>query len=307
MTPTFVQTPPSPLQRLQVPYPVEFYLKRDDLLALGPDDPLCGNKWRKLLPNIERLLSAGLTRLLTFGGAYSNHIAAVASAGQHYGLDTIGMIRGELVEPLNPTLSRAKRAGMTLVAMDRESYRHKEQSEQQERLLQEWGPCLIVPEGGTNQWARQGAAAIIDELEGQLGRHPDVICVSCGTGGTMAGLIEGTEGRGAHILGISALKGRFLEQEIRQQLSRPYDNWSLHFDAHFGGYAKWKPPLLTFINHFRETYDIQLEPLYTGKMMAGLFDLLAQGVWPEGSLIVALHTGGLQGLEGFRERFGPLV
>ncbi|MHC2990075.1 1-aminocyclopropane-1-carboxylate deaminase [Pontibacter sp. HJ8] len=297
----------APLQQLFSPLfeeqGIALWVKREDLLH----PTISGNKWRKLRYNLEEAQQLGKDTLLTFGGAYSNHIAAVAAAGQEFGFRTIGMIRGEEHLPLNPTLSFATRAGMELHYVSREDYRHKQEPDFLARLSLQFNQPYILPEGGTNALAVKGCTEIVSDISIEY----DYICCACGTGGTLAGIIAGLEGK-RQVLGFPALKGgEFLREEIEQLIEsyngKQYANWQLVTDYHFGGYAKVKPELLAFMRDFGEQHQLPLEPIYTGKMFYGLLDLIQKGYFPGGSRIIAVHTGGLQGNAGFRERLGVEV
>lgn len=306
--------PPSPLQMLEDEWlaakKIQLWIKRDDLLRVGDEHAFCGNKWRKLKYNLLEAHRQNLSTLLTFGGAYSNHLAAVAQAGQIFDFQTIGIIRGEAHELLNPTLEFCKRQGMHLHHLDRESYRHKHELAFEERLRKQFGEFYLLPEGGTNALALQGCREIVSEIGQQIdGEMPDFIAVSCGTGGTLAGIILELAGR-SRVLGISVLKGDFLKQEVSQLLEtsgKIYSNWQIQTNYHCGGYAKFTPELIEFINQFKAKYGIPLDPVYTGKLFFGLFDLIRKNFFPPGSSIVAVHTGGLQGIAGFNERFGHVI
>lgn len=295
---------PAPLQLLSDPLfrqkGIRLYLKREDLLH----PTVSGNKWRKLKYNLQAAQAQGKTTLLTFGGAYSNHIAAVAAAGTAYGFATMGFIRGEEHRPLNPTLSAAAAAGMQLFYLDRESYRRKSDPAYCQELQRQYPGAYLLPEGGTNALALQGCTEILADIAEPY----DVVCAAVGTGGTLAGIIAGLAGE-KEVIGFPALKGgAFLEAEIKQLLhnfaGRDYSNWRLETAYHFGGYARIKPELITFIRDFKARHQVQLEPVYTGKMLFGLVDLIRRDRFKPGTTIVALHTGGLQGLAGFRERLG---
>lgn len=279
---------------------IALWVKREDLLH----PTISGNKWRKLKYNLQEAKRLQHDTLLTFGGAYSNHIAAVAAAGQEFGFKTIGIIRGEEHLPLNPTLSFATSAGMALHYISREAYRQKSEPLYLAQLAELFGNPYIIPEGGTNELAVQGCTEIVTDIPIDY----DYICCASGTGGTIAGIIAGLEGN-KQVLGFPALKGsEFLKEEIEQLIHRynggRYDNWQLITDYHFGGYAKVKPELLDFIRSFQQEHQLPLEPVYTGKMFYGLVDLIRGGFFPKGSRIVAVHTGGLQGNAGFQERLG---
>ena len=258
---------------------------------------ISGNKYRKLKYNILEAQRFQKTRLLTFGGAYSNHIAAVAAAGTEFGFKTIGVIRGEeLVAKVadNPTLSFAKKQGMHFHFVSRESYRLKATNDFIESLKSKFGDFYLIPEGGTNTLAIKGCEEILTEND----KNFDFICCSVGTGGTISGLIN-SSGSSQKILGFPALKGEFLKEEISKFANNP--NWDLISDYHFGGYAKINTELISFINEFKAQYGLPLDPVYTGKMMYGVFDLMRQGYFPKGAKILAIHTGGLQGIQGMND------
>lgn len=296
-----------PLQQLHDPLlqaqDVTLWIKREDLLHTH----ISGNKWRKLKYNLQEARRLQHATLLTFGGAYSNHIAATAAAGKEYGFQTIGIIRGEEHLPLNPTLAFATYCGMQLHYISREKYRQKDEPAFLEELREQYNQPYMLPEGGTNLLAVKGCAEIIEDISIDY----DYICCAAGTGGTAAGIVAGLAGK-KQVLVFPALKGgEFLQQEIAELAlsysGYKYNNWQLITNYHFGGYAKVKPELLAFIQDFRQRYNIPLEPVYTGKMMYGLFDLIRQGYFPKGSRIVAVHTGGLQGNAGFKERLGVAI
>ena len=246
---------------------VRLMLKRLDLVH-----PLIsGNKWYKLKYNLLAAREQGYETLLSFGGAYSNHIHALAAAGHEYGFKTIGVIRGEAHVPLNPTLQFAVDHGMRLFYLNRADYRRKASNEIIEKLKAEFGDFYLVPEGGSNALAVKGCAETIADIDEAF----DVIVCACGTGGTLAGLIAGLAGR-RQALGVAVLKGAgFLNDEVTSLLQsavgQVYANWQINLDYHFGGYAKVKPELLNFIREFEMQHGIPLEPIYTGKMMFGLF------------------------------------
>ena len=294
----------APLQKLHDPLLEErgitLWIKREDLLH----PHISGNKWRKLKYNLQAAQEQQKCTLLTFGGAYSNHIAATAAAGKAYGFKTIGIIRGEEHLPLNPTLNFATSCGMELHYISREKYRQKGEYAFLKELAEQFNDPYIIPEGGTNSLAVKGCAELVQDIN----INYDYICCASGTGGTIAGIIAGLAGE-KQVLGFPALKGgEFLQQEIEELVynysGQKYSNWQLVTDYHFGGYAKVKPELVAFIQQFQEQHQIPLEPIYTGKMMYGLYDLIKQDYFEKGSTIVAVHTGGLQGNAGFRERLG---
>ena len=272
---------------------VELWLKRED--EIHPI--ISGNKFRKLKYNLTTAKKEGKTKLLTFGGAYSNHISAVAEAAHLVGLESIGVIRGdELVNQLpelfkhNATLAHANNNGMQFHFESRENYRNKETVEQLEIYKSKFGDAFVIPEGGTNFQAIKGCSEILNEEDSKF----DIVCCSAGTGGTAAGLIESTK-RHQQVVAFSALKGDFLTKEIKTWTNKT--NWKLNSDFHFGGYAKVSDNLIAFINSFYELHHIPLDPIYTGKMFFGLFQLIKSGYFSENTRILAIHTGGLQGVE----------
>lgn len=273
---------------------VRVFVKREDL-----NHPVVsGNKWRKLKYNLQEAKRLGNKKLLTFGGAYSNHIHAVAGAGKVYGFETIGIIRGEETLPLNDTLAYAKSCGMKLHYLSRGEYREKDTSYVKESLHKKFDPCYIIPEGGTNMLAIKGCAEIIGDLNDSYHQY----CLPVGTGGTISGVIKGLKGSG-NVIGFSALKGSFLTSEVDKLLSEystnRYDNWYINSDYHFGGYAKVKPELLQFMSDFELKHDMLLDPIYTGKAMYGLYQLIHNDKIQPGERILFIHTGGLQGRNGF--------
>ena len=280
----------TPLQIVEDPVFIErgiqFYIKRDDLIH-----PLVsGNKWRKLKYNFLEAEKLGFDTLLTFGGAYSNHIAAVAAAGQATGFSTIGIIRGEeLNETVNPTLRFAASCGMKLVFVSRSTYKDKE------LLAQPYGQgCYVIPEGGSNALAAKGVAEVVAEIQTQLNKPFDFLCTPLGTGGTAAGLVVG---KAKNVLVFPSLKITKEEAKamIENHLSGEDSIIEVLTNYHFGGYGKANDVLWDFIEMFNHQTHIPLERVYTGKMMFGLYDLLKKGYFKTGSVIVALHTGGLQG------------
>jgi len=275
---------------LEMNFDVQLFLKREDLIHPF----ISGNKFRKLKYNLEEAKILGFKTLLSFGGAFSNHITAVAAAGKEFGLNTIGVIRGEeLVEEIehNPTLKFAEQCGMQFKFVTREVYRNKTSVHFIEGLKAEFGDFYLLPEGGTNTLAVKGCEEILTEQDTDF----DYICCSVGTGGTISGLINCSK-PGQQILGFSSLKGDFLKEDIGKFVEKK--NWQLITDYHFGGYAKINETLISFINEFKSKNQIPLDPIYTGKMMFGIFDLIEKGFFPKGSKILAIHTGGLQGIEG---------
>ena len=273
-------------------------MKREDLLH--PE--VSGNKFRKLKYNLKNAIFEGHYTILTFGGAFSNHIAATAAAGRACELQTIGVIRGEelgldLSKTLreNPTLAFAASCGMRFEFVTRSDYREKASAEFLQRLRKKFGDFYTVPEGGTNEFAVKGCEEILSEEDKEF----YVICCAMGTGGTISGIINASEEK-QKVLGFPALKGDFLKAEV-EHFSRK-NNWEVIPNYHFGGYAKVDRDLIDFINSFKKNYGIQLDPVYTGKMMYAIFDMIQKGQFSKNSRILAIHTGGLQGIAGMNKR-----
>ncbi|SMF53959.1 1-aminocyclopropane-1-carboxylate deaminase [Streptomyces sp. Amel2xC10] len=282
---------PSPLQEVADErferHGVRLLLKRDDLIH--PE--LIGNKWRKLVPNLER--AAGRT-LLTFGGAYSNHLRATAAAGRLLGLPTVGVVRGDELagRPLNPSLARCAADGMRLHFADRASYRRKAEPETLAALLRAAGAedAYVVPEGGSNTLAVRGCRALGEELRGRA----DVVALACGTGGTLAGLAAGLAPE-QRALGIPVLKGGFLAEEIQALQQRAFGarrgDWRLDERFHFGGYARVPAELDAFADDFERRHGIPLERLYVAKSLYALVTLAEEGAFTPGTRLAAVVTG----------------
>nr|WP_202447592.1 pyridoxal-phosphate dependent enzyme [Streptomyces sp. SID5468] len=268
---------------------VRLALKRDDLIH--PRIP--GNKWRKLTPNLEAARAAGYGTLLTFGGAYSNHLRATAAAGRLLGLATIGVVRGEELagRPLNPSLAQAAADGMRLHFVDRASYRRKTEPAFVDELRARFGDFLALPEGGSNALAATGCLELGRELRG----HADVVAVACGTGGTLAGLAAGL-GPDARAIGFPVLKGGgFLADEVtrlqHEAFGGPRGAWTLDTRFHGGGYARTTPRLTAFAEEFAARHGLLPEPVYVAKMLYGVFTLAAEGAFAPGTRIAAVVTG----------------
>ncbi|MFF4157579.1 1-aminocyclopropane-1-carboxylate deaminase/D-cysteine desulfhydrase [Streptomyces sp. NPDC001678] len=261
-------------------------LKRDDLIH--PDLP--GNKWRKLEPNLRAAATSGARTLLTFGGAYSNHLRATAAAGRLLGFGTIGVVRGDELagRPLNPSLARCAADGMRLRFVDRATYRRKAEPE----VLASLAPpdAFVIPEGGSNAAAAQGCTELGRELRGVA----DVVGVACGTGGTLAGLAAGLSD-GQRAIGFPVLKGGFLEAEILRLQDEAFGgrrgDWVLDDRFHGGGYAKSSAELEGFTADFAVRHGITLESVYVAKMLYGLTTLAREGAFAPGTGVVAVITG----------------
>ncbi len=278
---------------------IRLLIKRDDLIH----EHISGNKWRKLKYNLSEAVQQNHHTLLTFGGTYSNHIAATAFAAEKAGFSSIGVIRGE-DDASNPTMKFAREHGMQLYFVSREDYRKKNDDDFINGLEEKFGRFFLIPEGGANGLGVRGCAEILPEIKEDF----DVVCSVAGTGTTLAGLSISLR-ENQKLLGFPALKGAdFLSGEIERLMGesglRPPStiNHQLITDYHFGGYAKMKPDLLEFIQGFTERTGIPLDPIYTGKMMFGIYDLIRNGFFPKRTVILAIHSGGLQGWLGMKHR-----
>lgn len=263
-----------------------------------------GNKYFKLKYNLQRARDEGYHQLLSFGGAYSNHIHALALAGQQWGMATVGVIRGEAVQPLNPTLADAQAAGMQLHFVSRQQYRDKHQALFKQALQQQFPDSYWLPEGGSNVLGVRGCM----DIAGLIDPEAELIVLPCGTAATLAGVAAACPDR--QVLGVSVLKNAHdLEERVQGYLTQLCDagyidaipnNWSINHDYHCGGYAKVSPELAAFINDFEQQTQIPLEPVYSGKMFYAVNQLLKTGGIDTATPLAAIHTGGLQGLRGMR-------
>ena len=275
---------------LELPNGISLYIKREDLIHPF----VSGNKFRKLKYNLLEAKTQNKDTLLTFGGAFSNHIAAVAYAGKDKGFKTIGIIRGdELRDKIseNPTLQFAENCGMQFEFVSREEYRLKSENHFLEKLKMKFGDFYLIPEGGTNELAIKGCEEILTENDADF----DFICCAIGTGGTISGIINSVLDH-QKVLGFPSLKGDFLQDEIRNFVET--QNWELITGYHFGGYGKVSEELIAFINQFYAETKIPLDPIYTGKMVFGVINLISENYFPANSKILLIHTGGIQGIQG---------
>lgn len=276
---------------------IKLLIKRED-----QNHPhISGNKWWKLKYNLQAAQQQKHNTLLTFGGAYSNHIYATAAAAHELGLKSIGIIRGEETLPLNATLAFAKSRGMQLHYVPREAYRSKTSVEFIQSLHDRFGDFYLIPEGGTNALAVKGVAEFAQQLQQQVSF--DYVCLPVGTGGTIAGLIAGMNQQ-TQVVGISVLKnGEFLVDEVKNHLKnfsdRVYGNWCIETSYHHGGYAKTNPQLFEFIREMNQQHQLPLDPVYTAKLMWGVIDMIEKEKFTRGSKVLMLHTGGLQGNQNF--------
>lgn len=269
---------------------ISLFIKREDRIH-----PLIsGNKYRKLKYNISKAKNEGFGTLLTFGGAFSNHIVATACAANENGFKSIGIIRGEELAfkwQENPTLAFATALGMQLKFIPRKHYKIKHTSEFIEELKAEFDDFYLIPEGGTNDLAVKGCEEILTENDSDF----NIVCCSVGTGGTIAGIINSAYPE-QHVIGFPALKGDFLKEDICKFANNK--NWELQIKYNFGGYAKMNIELCDFLNDFKDKTQIPLDPIYTAKMIYGILDMVKKGEFKPNTKILAIHTGGLQGIAG---------
>ncbi len=272
---------------------ITLVLKREDLLHPF----ISGNKFRKLKYNIQKVQESNSNKLITFGGAFSNHIAATAFACHEAKIPCIGIIRGEeLASKIseNPTLSFAQKHGMQLEFITRQDYQNKDADIFSTQLEEKFGIHYLLPEGGTNDLAIKGCEEILMSEDSGF----DFICCAVGTGGTIAGIINSALPH-QKVIGFPALKGDFLRDEIRKFAKNT--NWELNTQYHFGGYGKVTNELIDFMNRFYQETKIPLDPVYTGKMVFGVMDLIEKGFFPQNAKILMIHTGGLQGISGMNQ------
>lgn len=272
---------------------IKLYIKRIDLIH----PYVSGNKFYKLKYNFSELKKQKKDKVLTFGGAYSNHIIATSFLAKENSIKSVGIIRGEKHSPLNPTLYFAKKQGMELHYVSREEYKNKHKAYYIDQLKKRFGDFYLLPEGGSNSLAVKGTKEIICSDDSN-----DYICCSIGTGGTIAGIMNNSK-KYQNIIGFPALKSYSdLENTIKRWSKR--NNLRLEYGYVGNGYAKISKDLIKFINKFYEDYNIPLDAIYNGKMMMGVFDLASKDYFKEGSSILAIHTGGIQGNRGIVNRFG---
>jgi len=307
---------PSPLH-LIVTHPgqdagISLYVKRDDLLH--PEIP--GNKWRKLAPLLSQIRESHPKGIITFGGPFSNHLHAVAAAGRRFNIPTFGIVRGLHTDLDNPTLRAARQDGMVLLPVSRQAYTDLK-VHAAALTGHESSQYCVLPEGGATDVAVTSCASIAQEILSQLPQQPLsggplFICVPAGTGCTAAGIVSGFEVKNGQVLVFPVVNRGFEIQTVLQQiveagsLAKPDElaqRFSFVRNYEFGGFAKLNQPVFDFAVEFERQTGIQLDPIYTSKMMFGIYDLLSSGKFPPGSTIVAVHTGGLQGWEGFKARY----
>lgn len=269
------------------------------MLRLDDSDAVVsGNKWYKLRYNLLEAKQQGARQVLSFGGAWSNHIHALAGAGFQLGIETVGIIRGESASASNAMLQDALRWGMALEFVSRADYRRRHEPEWIAELQMRWPDAFIVPEGGSNALAVKGVGELVSQITG-MGLNPDLVIAPCGTGGTLAGVLSAAPSCW-RLLGIPVLKGAgFLYDDISNLLAKAGAAsgcyWGLDLEGHCRGYARTTPELLAFMSAFEADHAIELDQVYTGKMMYRLEQLVMAGTFPAGFNILVLHTGGVQG------------
>ena len=281
-----------PIVEIPIESKVRLFIKREDLTH--PE--ISGNKYWKMFYNVKKYLEKEVSerKIITFGGAFSNHIAAAAALGNEFGIKTLGVIRGNELEDSwqeNPTLFSAHQNGMSFRFVTRETYRYKEKM--MKELQEEFPESLVVPEGGTNENAVEGIQYMLTDETNDF----DYICSAVGTGGTVSGLSKFAQPH-QKIIGFKAVKDNSLENRIKN-LSKK-DNFIL-IDASDGGFGKITDETVRFINEFSQYFGIVLEPVYTGKMLRKIFEMIEDDYFPANSKILAFHTGGLQGIVGANE------
>ncbi|MBA6348469.1 MULTISPECIES: 1-aminocyclopropane-1-carboxylate deaminase/D-cysteine desulfhydrase [unclassified Colwellia] len=292
----------SPLQKIIHPlfekHQLSVSIKRDDIIH----PIISGNKWRKLKFNLRHARAHNYIGVISFGGSFSNHIHALAFACHKQGLKSIGIIRGEKEYASNFTLSMAQQWGMELHFVDRKSYRLRENKEYLAQLQLTYPGYLIVPEGGSNTLALAGVGEVITELNQQC--EFDTLVTPVGSGGTLAGLIKADNNQ-HNLLGIGVLKqDGYLTEQVNSLLgdNLHFSNWQIMPEFHRGGYAKFSKEDVEKILSFSQQTGFIFEPVYSGKMILALLDLIDQQYFPKGHRLVLLHTGGLQGIGGLIER-----
>lgn len=273
---------------------VRLFIKREDLIHKN----ISGNKWRKLKYNLKNLKTHNNNTLLTFGGPFSNHIAATAYTAKIAGINSIGIIRGEEHYSENPTLSFARNNGMQLHFISRELYRQKSSDDFIANLHKQFGKFFLIPEGGANLDGMKGCKEIMDEVN--LLNY-DLICCACGTGTTMSGIINACSPEELKVMGFIVVndKSTILNNIEKFTFESQSNNWSINTNYLLGGYAKCPSILEEFIDGFYERTNIPLDRIYTGKMFFGIYDMIFRDEIPAESRVLAIHTGGLQGNEGF--------
>lgn len=272
---------------------LKLFIKREDLIH----SEVSGNKWRKLYLNLLQARNENKKTILTFGGAFSNHIYATAAACHLLGFNSIGIIRGETIDEENPTLKFAKSKGMKIVRVSKTSYKNDKQA-----IADEYPDTFMVPEGGNNQLGRDGMSILANELSADFPSQQVKLIVPIGTGCTIGGLINFLPSNFS-VIGINVLKNLGINEELQDWIDNQVVTYEVNHDYHFNGYAKTNQALVDFINWFSKMHKIQLDPIYTSKMLYATFELIEKNSFNKGDTLVALHTGGLQGIQAFNKRY----
>ncbi len=300
---------PSPLEEMPFKDLSDYsiYVKRDDLI----NPFISGNKYRKLKYNLIKAKEEGAKEIVAFGGAFSNLLHTLSYISSKLGIDTTFYIRGDGYDPNNPTLKFIKDNGVRLNFLSRTEFRLIREESYFEKIMERHPSGYIIPEGGSNHLAVPGSAEIVDEVTQQLGKSPDYIVMDLGTGGTFAGVLSQLNSE-TKLVGISAIKGVDWNKTLTKIFNGDTafiekNNWEIFEDYNFGGFARFNDKLIDFINNFKKDYGIQLEPIYSGKLVFGMLDLLDKNYFKKGSTIVWVHGGGLQGIKGFNYLNGNVI
>lgn len=286
---------PSPVTELKAAFlerkNVRLYLKRDDLIH----KEISGNKWRKLYLNLLKARAQKIDTIVTFGGAFSNHIYATAAACHLFGFKSIGIIRGEFVDENNPTLKFAQAKGMELVKVSKAIY-----GSDKTGIAEQYPNAYVIPEGGNNELGRDGMKILADEINVAFENRNCLVVTPIGTACTMAGLVNHLSSSFS-VLGVNVLRNQGIDDELRDWTKEAKCSYEISHDYHFGGYARTTPELIDFANEFSDQHQMFLDPIYTAKMMYAIFDLIEKDKFPEGKEIIVIHTGGLQGIVPYNE------
>jgi 1-aminocyclopropane-1-carboxylate deaminase len=298
--------PPTPLSSILFhpgsSHGIRLWIKRDDL-----NHPLIqGNKWRKLQPVLQQLKDDGASGVVSFGGPFSNHLHALAAAGQQFGLHTVGIVRGEHIDLNNPTMQDVRNWGMTIFPVSKSSFNLGRESTSIAAIIDRFPGYYVLPEGGSTPLGVRSSSRIALEILTDLGQDalagPLFLAVPAGTGCTAAGVVAGASGYGQVLIFPAAPYGtdrQTIDRYLQLSGYPNHSNFTFITDYIFGRFASRSAILHAFVQKFETDAGILLDPIYTAKMMYGLYDLLAQGYFPPHSTVVAIHTGGLQGRRGF--------
>jgi len=299
---------PSPLQKINIKKDdINIYVKRDDLIH----HDISGNKFRKLKYNLKYAFENDFNKLIAFGGAFSNLLYTLSVISYEMKIPTTFYIRGDGYDPKNPTLSFIKNKGVEMIFLNRSEFKKIRTKDYLQNLSKEEPNSYIIPEGGSNNLAIPGSGEIVTEIVEQLGHEPDYIVMDLGTGGTFAGVLN-TLPIKTKLIGIAAIKGIDWNKTLTDIFNgktefKNKNNWTILEDYHFGGFAKYNQELIDFINAYKSKYGIKLDPIYTGKLVFAVEDLINKNYFKENSDIVWVHGGGLQGIDGFNYLHGGII